>query len=128
MSIFKNIFGKSEEENSSKINWKPLTSVDQLDEIITESNKKTIGIFKHSTRCIISKTALRQFENGNANEQPIDFYYLDLLNHRDISNEIANRFNVIHESPQLILIKDGKAIGNASHYEITQVDLQQFVN
>lgn len=130
MGIFKNIFGKSEEtkkEETSNINWHSLTSLEQLDTISEESNVNVIGIFKHSTRCIISKTVLKQFEEAFSKDLPIKMYYLDLLNYREISNEIAERFQVIHQSPQLVLIKNGETISHASHYDIiSQVDLQQF--
>ena len=109
MSLFNNIFGSSQEQNSvSRINWIELTTINQLDEIVALSNEKLIAIFKHSTRCSISRFALKQFENEFNLEDKITIYLLDLLNHRDVSNEIATRFVVEHQSPQLILIKNGK--------------------
>ena len=128
MSLFKNIFGSSEEQNSvSKINWIALTDLDQLNEIIDLSNEKAVSIFKHSTRCSISRFALKQFENEFDLEDKITPYFLDLLNHRDISNEIAVQFGVEHQSPQLILIKNGKAIYDASHSDIAVEDLKRYV-
>jgi len=128
MSLFKNIFGSSEEQNLvSKINWIALTDLNQLNEIKTDSNEKTIAIFKHSTRCSISRMALKQFENEYALEDKITLYFLDLLNHRDISNEIAVLFGVQHQSPQLILIKSGKAIYDASHSDIAAEDLKRYL-
>ncbi|MET0945491.1 MAG: bacillithiol system redox-active protein YtxJ [Flavobacterium sp.] len=120
MSVFKSLFGNSSEENQpSKINWVSLTDLDQLTEISIASNEKPIVIFKHSTRCSISRMALKQFENEYAlTDDEVTIYFLDLLSFRDISNEIASRFLVEHQSPQLILIKEGKAIYNASHSEI----------
>ena len=69
MSFFKNIFGSSENENQSniKMDWEPLNHIDQLNEIIAESKDKPVAIFKHSTRCSISRMALKQFENEFAN-------------------------------------------------------------
>jgi bacillithiol system protein YtxJ len=128
MSLFKNIFGSSEEQNLvSKINWIPLTDLDQLNEIIDLSNEKAVLIFKHSTRCSISRFALKQFENEFDLEDKITPYFLDLLNHRDISNEIAVQFGVEHQSPQLILIKNGKVIYDASHSDIAVEDLKRYV-
>ncbi|MET0760313.1 MAG: bacillithiol system redox-active protein YtxJ [Flavobacterium sp.] len=120
MSILKNLFGNSSEENqSSKINWIPLTDLDQLNEISIASNEKPMVIFKHSTRCSISRMALKQFENEYAlTDDEVTIYFLDLLSFRDISNAIAARFQVEHQSPQLILIKEEKAIYNASHSDI----------
>ena len=128
MSLFKNIFGSSEEQNSvSKINWIVLTDLNQLNEIKIDSNEKTIAIFKHSTRCSISRMALKQFENEYDLEDKITLYFLDLLNHRAISNEIAVLFGVQHQSPQLILIKSGKAIYDASHSDIAAEDLKRYL-
>ena len=128
MSLFKNIFSTSEEENKeSKIGWKLLTDLAQLDEINEESNVKPVMIFKHSTRCSISRMALRHFENDFDLEDTIIPYFLDLLEHRDISNEIANRFGVVHQSPQLLLINKGKSIYNVSHNFIDAKDLKNHI-
>lgn len=130
MSLFKNIFGSSDEENiqsNSKIGWKPLVDLGQLNEIVDLSNEKPVAIFKHSTRCSISRMALKQFENEFDMEDKIVPYFLDLLNHRDISNEIAVRFGVEHQSPQILLIKNGKAIFAASHSDIDAKFLERFV-
>ncbi|WP_456312609.1 bacillithiol system redox-active protein YtxJ [Pseudomonas shirazensis] len=120
MSFLNSIFGNSENTDSPKsnINWTPLTDILQLQEIEAISNEKPVVIFKHSTRCSISKMALKQFEREFDLNETVDAYFLDLIAHRDISNEIANRFNVYHESPQLILIKNGKAVYNVSHSDI----------
>lgn len=127
MSLFKNIFGSSEEGNqSSKIEWRQLTDLGQLNEIVDLSNEKAVLIFKHSTRCSISRFALKQFENEFYLEEKITPYFLDLLNHRDVSNEIANRFDVFHQSPQILLIKNGKAIFSTSHDDIDAKFLERF--
>lgn len=127
MSLFKNIFGSSEEgSQSSKIEWRQLTDLGQLNEIVDLSNEKAVLIFKHSTRCSISRFALKQFENEFDLEEKITPYFLDLLNHRDVSNEIANRFDVFHQSPQILLIKNGKAIFSTSHDDIDAKFLERF--
>ncbi len=114
MSIFSNIFGSTNSnEGSETTNWLPLSYLGQLDEIIAFSHQKPVVIFKHSTRCSISRFALKQFEKEF--DFVVDSYFLDLLEHRDISNEIATRFNVQHQSPQLLLIKDGKSVYDVSH-------------
>lgn len=120
MSMFSNIFGITENQGSSysKINWIPLQDLGQLNEIMTISNNKSVVIFKHSTRCSVSRMALKQFENEYDLGDTVDAYYLDLLEHRAISNEIATRFNVYHQSPQLLLIKDGKSVYDVSHSDI----------
>jgi bacillithiol system protein YtxJ len=125
MSIFNSLFGDSEAKKTtaSKINWIPLTDLSQLNEIIELSNEKPISIFKHSTRCSISRFALKQFENEFDSADATDTYFLDLIEYRDVSNEIANRFQVIHQSPQVLLIKNGKSVYNASHSDIDARDL-----
>ena len=117
MNVFSNIFGSSQEQNESngKINWIPLQHLGQLDELVAFSNQKPAVIFKHSTRCSISRFALKQFEKEFDLEDNVDIYFLDLLEHRDISNEIATRFGVYHQSPQLLLIKDEKSVYDVSH-------------
>lgn len=117
MSVFSNLFGSSEKQvnSKSKMNWKNLTDLAQLNEIVQESKEKPVLIFKHSTRCIISRTALKQFENEFDLEEKVDAYFLDLLEHRAISNEIASRFGVHHQSPQLLLIKEGNSVYDVSH-------------
>lgn len=129
MSLFRNIFGSSDDENkSSKIAWRKLTDLGLLNEIVELSNEKPVLIFKHSTRCSISRYSLKQFENDFELEDRIIPYYLDLLNHRDISNAIADRFGVFHQSPQIIVIKDGKAIFDTSHESIDARKLEQYLN
>lgn len=120
MSFFNSIFGNSENTDSPKsnINWTELTDIIQLTEIDAVSNEKPVAIFKHSTRCSISRMALKQFEKDYDLNDVVDAYFLDLIAHRDISNEIARKYNVYHESPQLILIKNGKAVYDVSHSDI----------
>lgn len=130
MSLFGNIFGGSNESdnkdtNQNGLNWNALTEIKQLDTIVEASASTPVVIFKHSTRCSISRMALKNFEREyDLEESEVAPYFLDLLEHRDISNEIAQKFQVIHQSPQLILIKDGKAVYNASHSEIDAEELK----
>lgn len=127
MSVFNYIFGKSGNQISSesKINWISLSLIDQLDEIVTLSNQKPIVIFKHSTRCSVSRMALKQFESEYNLGDTVAVYFLDLLEHRDISNAIATRFNVVHQSPQLLLIKEGKSVYDVSHSDIDAEELKK---
>ncbi|UPQ78503.1 bacillithiol system redox-active protein YtxJ [Flavobacterium azooxidireducens] len=116
MSFFTNLFGNSEEENSSKAGWRMLTDLGQLNELIELSYQQPVLIFKHSTRCSISRFALKNFENEYAfSEEDLQPYFLDLLEYRTLSNEIANRFDVMHQSPQILLIKKGKCVYDESH-------------
>ena len=119
MSIFKNIFGNSDNEiSNSKINWITLNDINQLDEIVAESKFKPVVIFKHSTSCSISRMALKSFERDFDFDDEVLVYFLDLLNFRDISNRIGSMFDVRHQSPQILMIKDGNSIYNASHENI----------
>ena len=129
MSFFKNMFNSSDDKNvnENKISWNELTDLGQLNEIIAMSNEKPVAIFKHSTRCSVSRMALKQLENEFNSSDKVTPYFLDLIVHRDISNEIANRFGVTHQSPQLILIKNGKAIYNVSHSDIDAEELSEKV-
>lgn len=125
MNVFNSIFGNSEKkESGSKIHWIPLQLMGQLDELIAISNEKPVLIFKHSTRCSISRFALKQFENEYDLEDQVDMYFLDLIVYREISNEIASRFGVPHQSPQLLLIKDGKCVYDVSHSDIDAGELK----
>jgi bacillithiol system protein YtxJ len=119
--MFNKLFGDSTSKDtaSSNIVWNDLTQLKQLEDIIEESAETPVVIFKHSTRCSISRMALKSFEREYAIEEgKAKPYFLDLLEHRDVSNEIASRFDVQHQSPQLILIKNGKAVYNSSHSDI----------
>ena len=120
MSFFKSIFNSSDEKgsNEKKVNWIELTDLGQLNEIITLSSDIPVAIFKHSTRCSVSRMALKQFENEFNSDAKVTLYFLDLIEHRAISNEVAARFNVVHQSPQLIVIKHGKATYSVSHSDI----------
>jgi bacillithiol system protein YtxJ len=94
--------------------------LEQLDELATASNEHPILIFKHSTSCSISRTVLDRLQrNYKPEELPgVQTYFLDLLAHRNISNAIAQKFHVEHQSPQAIVLKNGKAVYAASHFEI----------
>ena len=101
--------------------WINLNSVEQLIEIDEKSIKKKQVLFKHSTRCSVSSFAKRVLTNEYYEEvkQEADIYYLDLIAFREISNLIASRYNVHHESPQILVIEEGKCIFNASHSDVS---------
>ncbi len=130
MSFLKNIFSTSKDENQNKpisnINWIPLTDLGQLSDIQNNS-EKPILLFKHSTSCSISRMALKNFENEFDLHEKMDTYFLDLLNFRAISNEIASKFGVVHQSPQILLIKNGVSIYDSSHDRIDAKELEKFL-
>jgi len=127
MGIYSSLFSASEDQNdrSKDITWIPLENIAQLTEISTLSFEKPVVLFKHSTRCSVSRMALKEFENDFHLSSKVTPYFLDLLEHRAISNEIATRFGVVHQSPQLILIRDGKAVYDTSHSGIDVAALEK---
>lgn len=127
MGFLDNIFGSTSSSNESNFDWKSLLSIEQLESIEEDSKTKPILIFKHSTRCSISRMALKQFEREFTLQDKVTPYFLDLIANRDVSNDIASRFNVMHQSPQLLVIKDGKSIYNASHSDIKAEKIAEFV-
>ena len=98
-----------------------------LDEIAEKSKGKTQLIFKHSTRCGISRMVMNQFVSACDVDSNADLYYLDLLNYRDVSNEVGYKFQVMHQSPQLLVIRNGVVVAHASHGSINEMDLVSFV-
>lgn len=102
--------------------WIQLTDENQLNNIITRSREKSQVIFKHSTRCGISSVAFKRLEKMET-QQNVDFYFLDLVAHRNISNKIAEIFNIHHESPQVLVIKGGECVYDESHLGIMAQDI-----
>lgn len=129
MSLLNKLFGGSSEPKEEKIlPWIPLNDIQQLQHIIEKSKVKPQAIFKHSTRCGISRMVMNQFiDMYNLTENDLDLYYLDLLNYRSISNEVGIQFMIMHESPQLIVLKNGKAVSHASHGAINDIVLDDYI-
>ena len=128
MGLINKLFGGSSEPKEEKVlPWIPLSELEQLDTITEKSSTKTQVIFKHSTRCGISRMVMNQFVGAyNLTENDLDLYYLDLLNYRDVSNEVGYKFQVIHQSPQLLVIKNGVVVAHDSHGAINEIDLSRF--
>ncbi|EAR00391.1 bacillithiol system redox-active protein YtxJ [Maribacter sp. HTCC2170] len=131
MGLFNNLFGKTKDDDGKtghRVPWKPLVSVDQLDEIAEKSSDKTQLIFKHSTTCGISRMVLNTFNNSyEFSEEQFDVYYLDLHSYREVSNETGYKFQVMHQSPQLLVIRNGVAIAHSSHGGINDVGLSEYI-
>ena len=102
--------------------WIHLTDEGQLNEIIIKSQHRPQVIFKHSTRCSISSVALQRLQKAQQPEG-LDFYFLDLLAHRSLSNRVVEVFGVHHESPQVLVIKQGKCVFDESHLGISMTDI-----
>lgn len=102
------------------MNWIQLQNIDQLDAIEKLSFEKPVAIFKHSTRCGVSSMVLKNLnrELDSINRDDVAFYFLDLIQFRDISNQVAQRWNIEHQSPQIIILENGLVKNHASHYQI----------
>ena len=129
MGLFDKVF-KSDRDLAKKeieeVPWHALTEVGQLDKIEKESEEKPVVIFKHSTRCGISRMVRNNFERNYdlPRDEKLKLYMLDLLANREVSNEVANRFGVRHESPQMIILKDRQVVHHASHQGIDLEDVR----
>ena len=120
MGLFNSFFTKSQQHPvKGNVNWIHLTNIDQIKQTRSQSKSETVYIFKHSTRCVISKMVIKRFENMfDESMSNVKVYYLDLLNYRDVSDKVGVTFNVIHQSPQLLIIKNEVSVFNASHQDI----------
>lgn len=131
MGLFNALFGApkhEEKEEKRQPPWRPLVSINQLEEIVEKSNTKTQLIFKHSTSCGISRMVLNTFNAGyDFEKEDFDLYFLDLHSHREVSNETGYRFQVMHQSPQLLVIKNGEAAAHGSHGGINAIELAQYI-
>lgn len=131
-SIFKGFFNREQSgESLNSFSWNAITSVEQLNQIENHSNLpevKAVVIFKHSTSCGISAMAKRRFEKEwKLDSQEVPVYLLDLIKFRNISNQIASIWNIWHESPQVIVLKDKVVIHNASHGAISAEKIQSII-
>lgn len=104
------------------MNWKIIEDYNQIQNLVDASHQQPQVIFKHSTRCSISVMAKNRLERSGLPDQ-IQFHYLDLLQYRDISNKIAEQFSVYHQSPQILLIKNGECIFEETHSAISMDEI-----
>ena len=109
------------------MNWIPLTDEKQLAEIVNISQEKPVVIFKHSTRCSISSTALNRFERA-WDSDATTAYYLDLIAYRPISGLIASQFDIEHQSPQVLVIDKGTCPYSATHWDISVEEIKPFIH
>lgn len=128
MGLFKNIFKAAEPKEEKSLPWIPLSSLDQLINIAEKSKSKTQIIFKHSSRCGISRMVINQFvKQYPFSEEEVDLYYLDILSYRNVSDEVGYKFQVLHQSPQLIVLRNGVAVAHASHGAINAIDIKAYL-
>lgn len=110
-----------------KLPWTNITSVEQLEEVLSSASKPLL-LFKHSTRCSISSMALNNFENNwTVDSDTCDLYFIDLIQHRDVSNRIAEQLNVIHQSPQAVVVSAGEVIYHESHSGIDAEQIKKLL-
>ncbi len=108
--------------------WQLIETDLQLKAALDESYEKTVVLFKHSVTCGISAGAKYRLEQQwDFDKGELSFYYLDLLSYRSISNDIASMLGVMHQSPQVIVVKDGKAVFDTSHHAISVAALRKAV-
>ncbi|WP_127844755.1 bacillithiol system redox-active protein YtxJ [Psychroflexus aestuariivivens] len=133
MSFFQNIFNRktsNNEQNTDKdaFVWRTLETVGQIDSVKKLSQEKVVVIFKHSTTCGISNMVWHQFQTEiDFDNSKIEMLYLDLLSNRDVSNEVSRVFQVLHQSPQILVIKNGEVLHHASHAAIRISDIRSFI-
>ena len=129
MGLFNRILGsKQKVEVETFVNWIPFNSLDQIKMIKELSKSETILIFKHSTRCGISSIVKKRFESlFEISKSNVKVFYLDLLSFRTISDEVGHSFKVEHQSPQLLIIRNEVAVKDASHYDITSVNINKYL-
>ena len=113
-------------QEASIDDWKVINAESHLNEIDDLSRERPIAIFKHSTSCGISAGAKHRLESEWYKiVEDLDLYYLDLLSYRAVSNAIADRYGIRHESPQIIVLRDGKPVYHTSHHRINVDDLKR---
>ena len=128
MGFFKNLFKATEVKEKKILPWISLIELKQLNHIQEKSKTKVQVIFKHSTRCGISSMVMNQFVDAyELTENDLDLYYLDLISYRNVSNEVGYTFQVMHESPQLLVIKNGVVVAHGSHGAINSIELNKFL-
>lgn len=111
------------------MNWTKIENEQDLNDLNEISRKKICLLFKYSTRCPTSGVALDRLERDwNPDEmEEVEPYFLDLIKHRNLSNVIADHYDVMHESPQIILIEKGKSIFDTSHFWIKYENIREAI-
>ena len=129
MGIFGNLFGKKSQtgDGEKEVPWVSLDNGEQLEELEARSKKRPQLIYKHSASCGISSMVLRRFNSSFDHEWDCDLHLLTIQANRELSNTLATRFGVRHESPQLLIIRDGKVSFHTSHGAISVTDIKSYL-
>ena len=109
------------------MDWKTLNSAEDWENAVATSHNAPIVVFKHRTRCSVSRMALKMTEQLWDLPESTQAYFLDLLANRDISNAIAHEMQVQHQSPQLLCIHNGKCVFHANHGNIDPVEVKPYL-
>ncbi len=113
------IFKSKSKQQQPNVNWKSIESEEELVEIDQSSKTHPVVIFKHSSKCLISRRVLQKFEKElNSIDQVLPFF-IDVIQKKELSHKIATKYQVGHQSPQLLVIKNGECINHASHSNIS---------
>lgn len=104
------------------MNWISLEDEQQLGEIKEKSVTRPQVIYKHSIRCGVSSVVKSRLERAKL-PTDIDYYFLDIIHYRRISNKISEEFNVYHESPQVLIIRNRECVYDESHMGITAQEI-----
>ena len=127
---FKQLFGTAGHSNQTHMTsfpWKDLQDIQQLEDLENSTSNTNTFIFKHSTRCGISSMMLRRFEaTWKEHEGNSSFYLLDLIQWRQVSNAVADKFGVMHQSPQVLVLKGSELIEVRSHGDIDSITPEYF--
>ncbi len=129
MGIWDRFSGRKAEEdrNGPTVAWNALVDERQLEDLISDSFEHPQVVFKHSRTCGISSMSRRRFEkSAGEHGDRFGFHVLVIQDHRELSNQIARRFQVRHESPQVLIIKEGRVVEHASHWQIEAVSLEAY--
>ena len=128
MGLLGGIFGSKEKKEKKELPWQALTNVEQLETVANRSKERPQLLFKHSTTCGISRMVLNMFtDRYDLGEEDADLYFIDLHAYRPVSNAVAEKFQVLHQSPQLLIIKGGTTVYHASHGAIADTPFEQYL-
>jgi bacillithiol system protein YtxJ len=107
-------------------NLTSLERLEQLDRLIIESQAQPVLLFKHSYTCGVSAEALDELiTHLNEDNPDVRYAMVTVQTHRDISNAVSAKFGVRHETPQALLVRDGRVVWSASHFRVNAEELNK---
>lgn len=128
MGFLKKFFATAEIKETKVLPWINLTEVEQINLISERSKSKIQIIFKYSSRCSINRIMFNRFvDSYELSESSADLYYLDIINYRELSSLIANKFQILHESPQVLIVRNGVVVAHESHGAISKMNINTYI-